>query len=1390
MLLTLPLLLTFVSSQNVVYGVPQVDFDRMGTVGLAGAFAGLDLFHNSSVSFDSTTSTLLSRSSDGSLTSLASTNPGGGILAGCTLGDTFYFSGSFTSINGVSASNVASYKPSSGSFASLGSNGPNGEVGAIFCDAKNSKVWVGGNFTSPASSVAVWNVPTDMWVQPPFSGLTGAQAKVNSITTNSSQTSLFFAGSFTTSFGTSALNRTNNPNVPFSAGATPFSSSLVPVPLGQAEIDGSPSSDATGFSDIHNILCPSGPDGAGNTWLAADQNAAVITIRTFSFISANGVRLGNTFQNNHGTTGFTVTTIPDNNVQTLQYIDPTTGQNTTCSNPCPLSTDASILYQDFLFPSSMSITGVQIKLSEFTGASPGLHLLQLLSSGAFASSVEANNGVSCFAPNPSNTTSTGQWVAKVANTNIAGTIQTVLTSVVEVGTSTSAGPSFTWIPYVSAAGNYDINLLIPGCTNLQDCAMRTTVKVTVFPGEGLQPVVSTISQQNTADTAALIYSGPILPSSPAFVTTISMSLADTPVGTGQSGQYELVADRVELVLRSSNISASSGGANGSTQGAHRGFGFLEWPLNFPAVTSGGTTGLPNSTLTSLDSLGFDLLNGLGGIVTSNNVIINAVAHHASGAIFFGGAFSLTSGAASGSSNIAIFKNGALSPLAESGLDGPVTSFALYGDQLFVGGSFRDTISGSTHGSLAGVALYNVQKNTWSSLGAGVNGKVNSLGLLSGQLQVVGNFTVASSDTATGIIAAGFAAWDIKSNSWVNPGGFVAGSLSFIGNGTSSQFVAGNVVASQRFGAAGMVMLKNGGSDGPQVTPLGAELGISSSQISTNSSSRRRRNHISRATSWMSQLTVSHIFSRQTNQPISLPSSVTASAPAVLAGAFWTNGSTEIVIMGGNFSFFSGSVASRGVGLYNPQSKFIRGLNGSQPNGTVRALLVDNNHLYVGGEFTIPGTNVNGLAIYDLKKDQWDITGLQPLQGISGSNVVVRSITKSATKANTVIVAGSFAQAGSLRCQSICTFDTGTIQWNSLGNGIQGEVASVAYAGKDQDTLIAAGSIALTDNVVSNVVQFSFANATWSSVGTNADLPGPMTAVEVNGGNASSIFAAGLSPDGSTTSLYFWNGIKWTTLGSSLQAGSNVAQLIMVPIQETHAGNSVIEADRLLMISGMLTDPVFGNASSALYDGQNLIPYIVSTSPTGDSGAVASLFHSFSTFSFNQHRFLAVGVVILISIAIAAGVVFLLALIGILWTLFSRKEDKVSKLEVEDDDDSTHHRPSSLLEHINAATRTTILGATPFADYNTEEKVAQDPFGPDASNYVRTETPSDAVGGMLSEEMSRPAHARYSFDGTGEGELPISAGSKVEVLDDRDPAWWYARDVQTGREGVVPAAYLY
>ncbi|PPQ99729.1 hypothetical protein CVT24_009712 [Panaeolus cyanescens] len=1401
-----PFLIALLVPHNV-FAIPEVDFERMGSVGLAGAFAGLDLFTNTSASFDSSSSTLLSRAADGSLTRIASTNQGGNIVAGCVLDNIFYLAGQFSSINGVSASNIASYTPSSGAVSPVATNGPNGQINTLFCDDKENKLWVGGSFSSPGSSIAIYDPRSQSWSPAPFQGISGAQARVDSITTNSSQSSLFFSGSFITAFGNGnvVLNGTNNPNVPFSAGASPFSSSLVPVPLANAQVDGSPSSSQSGFDNINNVLCPDVQnDGPGNSWFAADNSTPLITVRTFSFLSASGVRLGNTFLGQHATTGFSVTTIPDNNVRTLKFLDPTTGQNQTCRDPCPLSTDSSILYQDFLFDDgSLSITGVQIKLSSFAGSAPGLHILQLLSSGAFASSIPDENGQSCFAPNPSNTTQVGNWSPKVAKTDIPGTVQTVLVSSVAVGTPANDAPSFTWYPYVSASGNYDVRLLVPGCINFADCASRTTVKLTVFVGPSQPPIVMTVSQQTEQDAMILLYSGPLLPSSPNFVAPITMTLADSPAGTGQNGRFELVADRVELVLTSATLSAGDGQSNTNAPGLARGFGFLEWDRSATAAMDSvdGRRAFPNSTLSGLDAVGFDVLAGLGGLtgLSSSDLTIKTVAHHSSG-IYLGGNFRLGSGPASGASNVVIFKNGALTNIANNGLNGPIAASFVFGDQIFVGGSFTNTASGSSQG-LNNIAVYNVPTNTWSALLAGVNGAVSSLNVLNGQLQITGNFTQILSTSGNTISTSGFAMWDISSSTWVNSGGFVVGSMTFIGNGTDSQFVAGNVQASQRFGATGLVMLKNGNSDGPAIAPLSVDLTPAVNATPTPGTLRKR--DIPNATAFLSHIKLSQIFARQTapaQQP--LAPSLPAPGPAVLAGAFWTNSSSsqQLTILGGNFSFVAAgsSTVSQAVAIYDPSTGTAQGLAGPQISGTVRTLLVVDNSLYVGGEFSISGSNVNGLALYDLVKNEWDFSSIQALQPNPDSTVVVRSITKSASKATTVIVAGSFANAGALRCAGICSYDTTTNQWNALGNGIQGEVADVAYADVEDSVLIAAGSISLDGTTSSNVLRYHILNSTWDAVGSGSEIPGPVSAIEVNDKNSSSIFAAG--SNGENPFLAFWNGNKWSTLDSSLSDGTTVAQLTMVPLQNTHTGNDIIQSDRMLMISGLLST-ADGNVSSALFDGEKVIPYIVATSSTGSTGTISSLFHSISSFSFNKRRFLATGVVILISIAIAAGIVFLLALIGILWTLFSRKDDKLNKFDnaEEDDDDSQHHRPSSLLEHINAATRTTILGAggpySPYSSEKEEEKVTgspreADPFVADGSNYVRAETPSDAMGGMLAEESSRLAHARYSFDGTGEGELPLTTGAEVEVLDDRDAAWWYARDVRTGKEGVVPAAYLY
>jgi len=207
-----------------------------------------------------------------------------------------------------------------------------------------------------------------------------------------------------------------------------------------------------------------------------------------------------------------------------------------------------------------------------------------------------------------------------------------------------------------------------------------------------------------------------------------------------------------------------------------------------------------------------------------------------------------------------------------------------------------------------------------------------------------------------------------------------------------------------------------------------------------------------------------------------------------------------------------------------------------------------------------------------------------------------------------------------------------------------------------ELLVAAGSIVLSDGTPANVAVYSFDNSTWSAVGQGSQIPGPVTACEIDNGNGSSIFAAGRyvssgstvvcvidmvyfsSSDGSSPFLTFWNGVTWKTLGmlfrmthasgrpclgkllgTTFQGATTVSQLSMVPLQDTHSSNTIIEPDRMLLISGSLASNSFGNVSAALFDGQNFFPYFVSTSPSGGAGFVSQLFHSLASFSFNQRR---------------------------------------------------------------------------------------------------------------------------------------------------------------------------
>lgn len=76
--------------------------------------------------------------------------------------------------------------------------------------------------------------------------------------------------------------------------------------------------------------------------------------------------------------------------------------------------------------------------------------------------------------------------------------------------------------------------------------------------------------------------------------------------------------------------------------------------------------------------------------------------------------------------------------------------------------------------------------------------------------------------------------------------------------------------------------------------------------------------------------------------------------------------------------------------------------------------------------------------------------------------------------------------------------------------------------------------------------------------------------------------------------------------------------MMVPMQDTHGAQGVIESDRMLMMSGALSDSNNGNVSSLLFDGQSFLPYIVSTAANGRPGFVSALFHSFRNINFAHH----------------------------------------------------------------------------------------------------------------------------------------------------------------------------
>jgi hypothetical protein len=676
----------------------------------------------------------------------------------------------------------------------------------------------------------------------------------------------------------------------------------------------------------------------------------------------------------------------------------------TCTTACPLLSDSSVPYQDFLFSNSTILTGVEITLLEWNGASSGLHLLQLLSdggflvvvvamcpsfciAGAFASAISANNARSCFSPNASGAYQTGRWAIINAATNIPGTTQTMLEATVKIGTPSSSAPALTWLPYVSASGVYDVYVYVPGCQQFGDCAKRTSVDITVYPGGGGSSVTKTADQQVESDTRVLIYTGYIVPAVPTYSVTIKLALAANPTGSGSGGQYEIIADRVQLELISlgpNGATSGNGGSGGTITSNSVGFGFFEWNTgNSGTVNATGI--ISNTSETRFDALSTSFASALGSSVSSG--IVNAIVAASDSKLFLGGSFTGTNI----SSNIVSFADGTLVSLPANGLNGTVTALAFANSTLYIGGSFGAPESESTT-VLRNIAKYDVSSNSWGPLGGGLNGAVSALTIVGGQLLVAGNFTETYADVNSfGAQSGGIATWDVGQGRWVSGGGLVLGNASLVTAGASSagnvEYIAGNIHAVSGNSALGWALLSNDNEGTPSFGSAASPLVDLATEAEGTPARRRSAPPSGRAVgSWLipGLLGPSLLSRRSSGSPAALPPPPAAPAPAVLAMAFWTNqsNSDEAVVLGGNFSFVAtgAPATSSGIALYYTSKGTIAALQGPQVNGTVYAVLVKDHSLYVGGNFSVGSST--GLAVYDLYSLGWQ-TNIGTLSGDSG-----------------------------------------------------------------------------------------------------------------------------------------------------------------------------------------------------------------------------------------------------------------------------------------------------------------------------------------------------------------------------------------------------------------------
>jgi hypothetical protein len=160
-----------------------------------------------------------------------------------------------------------------------------------------------------------------------------------------------------------------------------------------------------------------------------------------------------------------------------------------------------------------------------------------------------------------------------------------------------------------------------------------------------------------------------------------------------------------------------------------------------------------------------------------------------------------------------------------------------------------------------------------------------------------------------------------------------------------------------------------------------------------------------------------------------------------------------VFVGGYFTS-AGGVSANFVARFNTQTNTWSALGTGSSDGVsgilayVTALAVVGNEVVVGGTFTFAGgVSANRVARFNPQTNTWSSLGTGSSNGVSGGTVRALAVV-----GNEVFVGGNFTSAGGVSANRVARFNTQTNTWSTLGtgssNGVNNDVRALAVVGNE------------------------------------------------------------------------------------------------------------------------------------------------------------------------------------------------------------------------------------------------------------------------------------------------------------------------------------------------------